>query len=205
VALDLTGLTAGIDASAMVDQLMAERRPLRDVPSGDTARARDSLTTLDHRLARRQARLKTRYARMQRVLAANEVEGIWLSAQTAQSGHSRPEDRRDGRVPVGYRELPELARRELELVSRGRLDQARCIQARWNEVVATLPSTPPPAARGSLEAAAAMHSETATLLERRMAHAASELHAIRLGRRAVRAYTPSAAADGAAIVESAPT
>jgi hypothetical protein len=190
VTLDLTGLTATIDASSIVDQLTAERRPFGDIAPGDTARTRDSLTTLDHRLARRQSRLKTRFARMEAVLAANEVEGIWLSAQTAQAGHTRPMDRQHGRVPAGYRELPELARRELELVSRGRLDQAKCIQARWNEVVATLPCTPPPAASGPLEAAAAMHAETATLLERRMAHAASELHAIRLGRHAVQAYTP---------------
>jgi hypothetical protein len=195
MTLDLTGLTAGIDPSSIVE-LTAERRPLTDIAPGDTARTRDSLSTLDHRLARRQARLKTRFARMERVLSANEVEGIWLSAQIAQTGHTRTMDRQNGRVPVGYRELPELARRELELVSRGRLDQAKCIQARWNEVVATLPCTPPPQARTSLEAAAALHAESGSLLERRMAHAASELHAIRLGRHAVQAYTPPATAPG---------
>jgi hypothetical protein len=194
VALDLTGLTAGIDASSIVHELTAERLPVSEIAPGDTARTRESLTTLDKRLARRQARLQTRFGRMERVLAANEVEGIWLSAQIAQSGHIRPMDRQDGRVPAGYRELSELARRELELVSRGRLDQAKCIQTRWNEVVDMLPSTPPPAARAPLETAAGMHAETATLLERRMAHAASELHAIRLGRRAVQAYTPPAPA-----------
>jgi hypothetical protein len=196
VTLDLTGLTAGIDASSIVDQLTVARRPSIDIAPGDTARTRDSLTTLDHRLARRQARLKTRFARMEGVLSANEVEGIWLSAQTAQAGHARPLDRQNGRVPAGYRELPELARRELELVSRGRLDQAKCIQARWNEVVASLPCAPPPQVRTALEAAAALHAETGALLERRMAHAASELHAIRLGRHAVQAYTPPASAPG---------
>jgi hypothetical protein len=98
VALDLTGLTAGIDASAIVDQLTAERRPRRAVAPGDTERSRDSLNTLDHRLARRQARLHTRYARMERVLSANEVEGIWLSAQTAQIGHMRPMNEQNGRA-----------------------------------------------------------------------------------------------------------
>jgi hypothetical protein len=196
VTLDLTGLTAGIDAGSIVDRLTTERKPFGEIAPGDTERTRDSLTTLDHRLARRQVRLKTRFARMQGVLSANEVEGIWLSAQTAQAGHARSMDCHNGRVPVGYRELPELARRELELVSRGRLDQAKCIQTRWNEVVAHLPCSPPASARTALEAAAALHAETGALLERRMAHAASELHAIRLGRHAVQAYTPPVEAPG---------
>jgi hypothetical protein len=92
-----------------------------------------------------------------------------------------------------YAKLVDLADRELELVRERDYEGASRLQAARAKLVASLPEEPPPEALSLLEAAAQLQSQTQAALERDIAEASSELHAIRRGRHAVQAYTPAPA------------
>jgi hypothetical protein len=69
-----------------------------------------------------------------------------------------------------YAAILELAERELELARDGRIEDLRSLAPAWDALTAELPAVPPPAARGPLERAAALHARTnATLLSLREA------------------------------------
>jgi hypothetical protein len=69
-----------------------------------------------------------------------------------------------------YSAILELAERELELARAGRIEDLRSLAPRWDALTADLPAQPPPAARGPLQRAAALHERTnAALLSLREA------------------------------------
>jgi hypothetical protein len=89
-----------------------------------------------------------------------------------------------------YDELAELAQRELELVTAGELEPLTELRARRSALVATLPATPPGAARPALERALAFQARVTAALEDRVREAGSELRKLTHGRSAVRGYAP---------------
>lgn len=69
-----------------------------------------------------------------------------------------------------YAAIVEFAEQELELARDGRIEDLRALAPRWDELTADLPEVPPPAARGPLQRAAALHARTnATLMSLREA------------------------------------
>ncbi len=87
-----------------------------------------------------------------------------------------------------YEHLVVLAERELALVQAGRLAELPDLHARRAQVVATLPSRPPEAARAALERAAEVQAQVAAALEAARDATGHELSRLRRGRGAVRAY-----------------
>ncbi len=62
--------------------------------------------------------------------------------------------------PDPYQALLDLAERELELARDGRIEDLRALAPQWDAIAAQLPTHPPPAARGPLQRAAALHART---------------------------------------------
>ena len=89
-----------------------------------------------------------------------------------------------------YEALAELARRELELVSAGELEELDALQRERSALVEMLPETPPPAARPSLEHAAGLQTRTSAALAERLREAGAELRHLGRGRTAMAGYTP---------------
>ena len=61
-----------------------------DSAGRDITRVRDSLTRMDDRLALKESRLKAQFAAMEKVLAASQAQGAWLSGQITQLTSQRP-------------------------------------------------------------------------------------------------------------------
>lgn len=95
----------------------------------------------------------------------------------------------------GYDALAELAERELELVSAGEIEGLTALREQRTALVATLPPTPPAAARPALERAAALQARVTEALAERVRDGNLELRHVSRGRTAVRGY----AAPGAPI------
>jgi hypothetical protein len=75
-------------------------------------------------------------------------------------GHERHTDPADP-----YTAILELAERELQLARDGRIEDLRSLAPQWEELTAGLPAQPPPAARGPLERATALHERTNATLQ----------------------------------------
>jgi HEAT repeat protein len=90
----------------------------------------------------------------------------------------------------GYEALAELAQRELELVSAGAVEDLPELQEQRRALVATLPQTPPPAARPALERAAALQSRVTSALAECLRESGGELRKLSHGRTAVAGYAP---------------
>jgi hypothetical protein len=91
---------------------------------------------------------------------------------------------------TGYEALAELAERELELVSAGDIDQLPQLHAERRALVASLPATPPLAARPALERAAALQARVGTALAARIAETGEGLRRLSRGRSAMHGYAP---------------
>jgi ketosteroid isomerase-like protein len=89
-----------------------------------------------------------------------------------------------------YDALAELARRELELVSSGDIDELPALHARRASLVTALPATPPPAARPALERTAALQARVTEALAERVRDTGADLGRIGQGRTAMRGYAP---------------
>jgi hypothetical protein len=92
---------------------------------------------------------------------------------------------------TAYDALAELAERELELVSAGAIEALPELRARRSALVATLPSTPPAAARPALERTAALQARVTRVLEERVQAVGAELRKLSHGRTAMRGYAPA--------------
>ena len=92
---------------------------------------------------------------------------------------------------VRYDELAALAERELELASAGRLEELEHVQQRRAELVASLPTHPPPDARPALERAARAQRETTVALATSLRAVVDQLGHVGTGRRAAGSYAPS--------------
>jgi hypothetical protein len=90
-----------------------------------------------------------------------------------------------------YDALAEIAERELDLVSAGAVERLPELRAERNALLASLPATPPPAARPALERAAALQARISALLEERLQDTSAELRRLSQGRTAMRGYAPS--------------
>ena len=89
-----------------------------------------------------------------------------------------------------YDALAEIAERELELVSAGAVEQLPELREERSAIVASLPATPPAAARAALERTAALQSRVTAVLEERLQETGAELRRLSHGRTAVRGYSP---------------
>ena len=92
---------------------------------------------------------------------------------------------------TGYEALTDLARRELELVSAGAVDDLSTLHEQRRALVATLPGIPPAAARPWLERAAALQSEVTLALAERLRESGGELRKLSHGRTAMAGYKPA--------------
>ena len=90
-----------------------------------------------------------------------------------------------------YAELAALAERELELVSAGDFDELPALQRERDALVASLPDTPPAAARPSLERAAQLQERVSAALSGAIADVGGEIDRVERGRTAVRGYAPA--------------
>lgn len=90
-----------------------------------------------------------------------------------------------------YEELATLAERELEAATAGRLEELEQLQRRRAELVATLPTYPPPDARPALERAARLQRETTVALATSLRAVVEQLGHVGTGRRAAGSYAPS--------------
>ena len=91
---------------------------------------------------------------------------------------------------TAYDALAQLAERELELVSAGSLDDLPALHQRREALVATLPATPPAAARPALERAAAVQELVSQVLQDGLQAVGAELRKLDHGRTAVNGYAP---------------
>jgi hypothetical protein len=89
-----------------------------------------------------------------------------------------------------YAELAALAERELELVSAGAYDGLPALQAERDALVASLPESPPAAARDSLERAARLQQQVSAALSAAIGDVGGEIERVGRGRTAVRGYAP---------------
>jgi hypothetical protein len=90
----------------------------------------------------------------------------------------------------GYDALAEIAERELELIARGAVDRLPELHAQRDAVLASLPDTPPQAAKPALERAAKLQSLVEATLEERLQETGTELRRLTQGRTAMRGYAP---------------
>ncbi len=95
---------------------------------------------------------------------------------------------------VRYEELAALAERELELATAARLDELGELQRHRDDLVAALPTYPPPEARPALERAARLQRETTVALATSLRSVVEQLGHVGTGRRAASSYAPSVAA-----------
>jgi flagellar protein FliT len=91
---------------------------------------------------------------------------------------------------TAYEALADIAQRELELVSAGAVERLPELRAERNALFATLPGTPPAAARPALERAAALQARITAMLEERLQQTGEELRRLTHGRAAMRGYAP---------------
>lgn len=89
---------------------------------------------------------------------------------------------------AAYEELHRLTELELELAGRGDLAAMAEVARERERLVATLPPTPPPAARELLERTLALQERTTIDLMRGREQLLAELDLVRRGRRAADAY-----------------
>jgi hypothetical protein len=87
-----------------------------------------------------------------------------------------------------YQALYEHAELELELAGRGELAGLTAMGARWDELIAGLPATPPAAAAELLERAQLIHERTRVELERLREALLSELSTATRARRTTEGY-----------------
>jgi hypothetical protein len=87
-----------------------------------------------------------------------------------------------------YSRLLELAQSELELVLGGDFDALERIDVERTALVASLPPSPPPAARPALTAAAELQARTTAALEATRAQVAKDLAGIQRGHETARGY-----------------
>jgi hypothetical protein len=87
-----------------------------------------------------------------------------------------------------YEALHEHAELELELAGRGELEGLAALGARWDELIAELPITPPPAAAELIENARLLHARTRIELERLRDAVLEELAGAKRSRRAADGY-----------------
>lgn len=83
-----------------------------------------------------------------------------------------------------------MIERELEVVGAGRLDELPEITTARQELIASLPATPPAAAGPALERAALMQKRLEIELLRRREAVLIELAKVERARRAARGYAP---------------
>ena len=91
---------------------------------------------------------------------------------------------------TAYDALAEIAQRELDLVSAGAVESLPELRAERDALVASLPATPPAAARPALERTAALQSRVSALLGERLQETGVELRRLTQGRSAMRGYAP---------------
>lgn len=89
-----------------------------------------------------------------------------------------------------YETLCRLAEEELELVGAGQLERLPELQQRRTELIATLPPSPPAAARPALERCALLQRRVEIELMRSREALLLELSALARGQRAVSGYKP---------------
>jgi hypothetical protein len=89
---------------------------------------------------------------------------------------------------TAYARLVELARREHELVSEGRMLELPALHAEREELVASLPAQAPPAARAYLERALELAQATEGLLGAALAKSRADLGALSAHRRVAASY-----------------
>jgi hypothetical protein len=87
-----------------------------------------------------------------------------------------------------YEALFEHVELELELAGRGELDGLTALAARWEQLIAELPQTPPPAAGPLLERAKLVHARTRIELIRLRESVVAELGTTNRARRAADGY-----------------
>ncbi len=92
-----------------------------------------------------------------------------------------------------YERLHSLAERALEHAGRGELDEIAEIAAERAQIVASLPPSPPAAARALLERTLALQERTTIDLRRGREQLLRELSAVHQGQRAADGYGASAA------------
>jgi hypothetical protein len=95
---------------------------------------------------------------------------------------------RDAHSLRPYAAIHEHAELELELAGRGEVERLTALGARWDELVAELPATPPPAAAELLENARLLHARTRIELERLRDALLTELATAKRSRRAADGY-----------------
>ena len=101
---------------------------------------------------------------------------------------SAPTRERDEHSLRLYKALHEHAQLELELAGRGELESLTALGIRWEELVAELPVTPPPAAAELIENARLMHARTRIELERLRDALLTEIATTKRSRRAADGY-----------------
>lgn len=89
-----------------------------------------------------------------------------------------------------YETLCDLAERELELIGEGRLEPLADLHTRRTELIATLPPTPPPAARPALERCGLLQRRVQIELLRVREALLLELADVDRGQRAANGYKP---------------
>ena len=87
-----------------------------------------------------------------------------------------------------YERIAELGELELELVRTGRYDGLDALDAERQELIATLPASPPAEARPALLRAAAVQSQVEGLLSGAVAHTRAALIRLDRGKQALGAY-----------------
>ena len=87
-----------------------------------------------------------------------------------------------------YRAILEYAELELEHAGRGEIDELAALGARWEQLIAELPRTPPAAAGTLLERAALMHERTRVELIRLREAVLAEHSAASHAKRAAAGY-----------------
>jgi hypothetical protein len=97
-----------------------------------------------------------------------------------------------------YEQLLALAEREHELVVAGSWEELAAVDAARRELVATLPSPAPAAARALLARAADVQARTSALLAAGVDELRRELGTLAHGRVAVRGYGASGSGPGSA-------
>ncbi len=90
----------------------------------------------------------------------------------------------------GYEALAGLAQRELELIDAGAVDELPTLHEQRRAIIATLPDSPPPAARPALERAEALQSKVTLALADRLRESGAELRKLSQGRTAMAGYAP---------------
>ena len=91
---------------------------------------------------------------------------------------------------TGYEALADLAQRELDLIDAGAVDELPALHEQRRAIVATLPDTPPPAARPVLERTQALQSRVTRALAERLRESGAELRKLAHGRTAMAGYAP---------------